>query len=691
MESLYFPATVYRPTSPRTGLSGNGLLRMRNLILAGGEATGTETYLECYKGSLDLNETIPTLALTGTLTAAIDALTIVGTGTAFTTELRSGQQFWAQDDMFMVNAVIDDTHITVYRGPSVALSADTGHRMPVMYEMDRQRATQIQGNGHQFDKGNIIAIGEGTFRLNGATISASMVLADGTPALALYDQPSGLYTIVPLDFATPTVAPTLAADASGTVGMQAGNYSLRLVPSSTLTRGYGNPGPRANVSIAVDERIEVDVSAVPMDTAAGQDAWDVYATQFSQTTNVNEGPWWYVRTVPASEIVADIFYIEYLDAEINRQGLLDYDNDPPPKAGFIAVIEGNPIWISCFGKLSDTPGPALVPAKPQNLEAAPANWVVTSSPPQTLLGVVESQARLYVPTPASLQQGVWAPTGDPLIPPLSLRPYWHMGFANPYQLVFALGWLIGYPQGGPTKSIADAEDAKAQFFGGQVAEITRNWIGPHVLVQWDQQPMVNAICFFHVADSQNNDGYWTTRVLIWGLNQGDWIGDVVLSDPDRDMVVCGVASVDNQLYFLAGGRVDGSPTITIDTFAWNTPAGSEVDYYAAWQLNAGGITDQNKSVRTMRANGRFTEAKQQLYGFDSDTPESLADIEAGTNPLIEIDLGTTTSIETTPRVRFNIPSLFTFTNRIAGTYDGSGDADQINGAELEYITSGNRR
>src|SRR6267142_2579514 len=98
METLLFPATTYCPTSTRTGLSGVSLLRMSNLILAG---SGADVYLECYKGSLNFNETIPTLNLSGTLTAALGETTIVGIGTAFTTELRSGQMFWCEADMFM--------------------------------------------------------------------------------------------------------------------------------------------------------------------------------------------------------------------------------------------------------------------------------------------------------------------------------------------------------------------------------------------------------------------------------------------------------------------------------------------------------------------------------------------------------------------------------------------------------------
>jgi hypothetical protein len=851
-------------------MSGVTMLRMQNMILAGGGGNdGDDIYLQCYKGSLDLDETIETLDLTGTLTASIGDLQIVGSGTLFTIELRSGQMFFAGDDMFMVNTVIDDTHLTVYRGPISALVASTGERLSILFEINRQRGTMSQGNAVEFDKGTIIGTGWGTLRLNGAELDTvtpinepkgvgtgaddntvgtvtwnnpgnittsggsgadcapadaeithylkgtncgfsaipggatitgisvairkqvtgattetvsdsrvSIVKADGSigttnraslvswpatyaytiyggqddlwdeawapadfadadvgavisatvadpggdlatlnveymfltvyyttsgggmdftgsPLIAIYDDVNQTYAVADLNFATPTVAPTLTDESGGTAGMQAGDYSLRLVPSSTVTQGYGNPGPRANVSlVSADDQIGVDVTLVPMDTVSLQDGWDVYATETS--SNPNQGPWSFVRTVPDSEIdpSTHTFNIEYLDAEIARQGLLDFDNDPVPPSGFIAVIEGNPMWVSCFGRNNLSPGPSLVPAKPQNIEAAPANWNVTSSPPQYLLGVIESLARLYLPTPASLQQGVWNPTGDPLIPPLSLRPYWHMGFAGPYQIVFALGWLIGYPHGGPTKSIADAEDAKAQFFGGYVAEITKNWVGAHVLVGWDQNPMVNAICFFHSADSLNSDGFWTTRVLVWGLNQGDWIGDVLLTDSTRDMIVTGVASVDNQLVFLAGGRTTvrgGIGPVQIDTFNWNESSGNPIDYYAAWQLQSGGILDRNKSVKTARASGQFTNAVIKLYGFDSNTAENLSDIEAGTNSLVTLPLTTTTDVETTTRERLNIPSLFTFTPRVSGTYSGSGEPDRLNGAVVEFLPSGNRR
>lgn len=868
METLVLGAAPFHPTSPRTGLSGKTILRMSNLILAGAEQ---DIYLECYRGSFDLNETIPTLNLTGTITAAIDDLTLVGTGTLFTTELRSGQMFFCVDDMFMVNRVVDDTHITVYRGPAATLTAATGERMPVLFEIDRRRGTLIQGNALELDKGSILATGFGTLRIDGdeldavapvnepkgvgtgaddasvgtqawttpanitgsgggvahcapvgaaitthylkgtncgfaaipggATITgiavairkrvtgaitetvsdskvrivkpsgaigtterastvpwpnttfaytvyggqndlwgetwapadfadadvgcvisavtndpggesatlevdymfiivyyttaagSSMVLS-GSPKIAIYDDVTQTYAIYPLNFPTPTVAPTLTDEAGGTHGMVAGDYSIRLEFSSTITKGYGNPGPRANVSLVSDgDQIGVDVTAMAADIAAaiaaGADGLDVYATE--TTSNPNQGPWSYVRTVPFSEIdpATHIFLIDYLDAEISRLGLLDFDNNSPPSAGFVATLEGNPQWVSCYGKNNLSPGPSLVPAKAQNIEAAPAGWNVTSSPPEYLLGVIASLARLYCPTPKTLQQGVWNPTGDPLIPPTSLRPYWHMGFSNPYQVIFALGLLVGYPHGGPTKSIADAEEANAQFFGGYVAEIIQNWIGPHVLVEWDPDPMVNAICFFHPADSQNEDGFWQTRVIVWSLNIQDYIGEVMITDSTRDMVVSGVARIDNQLTFVAGGRMGAD--IVFDTFEWNVVSGESIPWYAAWQLQAGGVLDRNKSVKASRANGKFTNGEIQIYGFDSEVVEDLTDIENGTNSLsgsIPID---STGVITTARGRMNFPNCFVFTQRVAGVWDGNGDPDRLNGSTMEFLITGNRR
>lgn len=694
MEKLFLPPNIYIPTSPLTGLTGKTLLRLKNFILTG---QSPDIYLGAYKGSLDIDETIldgssaAEAALTGTLTGLLGTTDITGVGTAFTTELRSGQRFWLGTQMLMVNKVIDDTNITVYQPLNADATAATGHRLPVLNEMDRQRETQLQGNAIQFDKGNILAAGWGTVRVDGQPLNASLQLS-GSPKVAYFDPNTNTYTIESVGFATPTVAPTLSESlGTGTKGMQPGEYSIRLVPSSTFTGGYSNPGPRANVTLtAANSRVLVDVNAVAFPT--GADQWDAYGTQLG-VVQVNQGPWQFIRSVPSSEIAGGQFFLEWLNAEIARQGELEFDNNPPPDMGFLSTLQGYPQAISCNGKWGGSPGPSLVPFTPRNLEGAPAIWNVTSSPPEDILGCVTSLARLYLLCAKTLQQGIYAPTGDPLTPPTQIRAYWGMGFGNPYQLIFVLGLLIGYSTSGPTRSTADLEKSDEQFIGAHVVAITKDTLQANWMLGYDPNPLVNAVCFFYPAFSTNADGWLTTLVLIWGFNQLDWIGSVLIESPTRDMVVVGQATVDNQLYFLAGGRTEGGgSTVTIDTFAWNQIAGDPVDYYAAWELQAFDVTDQNKSVRAMRASGKFTDGKFQLYGFDSNQNVDLTNLEAGVNPQIELSLGTSTGTETTFRIPFNAPNNFMVSPRISGTYNGTDeDVDQLNGCLLEWMPSGPRR
>lgn len=686
MDPLVLTADVYQPTSPRTGAAGRKLLRIKNMLLTGYE---NQVFLQCYKGSFSLSETIATQDLTGTIAGSLAGTTITGTGTAFKAELRQGQFVFAVSQLLVVNRVISDTSFTIYKPLTVALVTATGKRMPDLFEINRQRGTLTQGNALQLDKGAIIAAGTGTLRLNGSTLAGSSLVLTGNPRIAQYTSSSGNYAPFTLGMATPTGTVVIASVGSGTKNMQAGHYSIRLAPARQATAGYNNPGVKWEFDLATNgDRVEVDVSSQAMDTTNGQDAWDVYVTEL--TSGGIQGPWWFYGTVTSAMITANKFIIEWLDAEVNRQGLLEFNNDTPPAAGYVALLEGNPIWISCFGLFGGSPGPSLVPATPRNIDGAPTEWHVTSSPPQNLLGAVSSLARLYLPTPNSLLQAVYAPTGDPIIPPISVRPYWPTGFGNPHQVTFVNGMLVGYPHGGPTRSIADAEVADEQFFGDSVAEIIDGWYGAHVLVEADPDPDVNAVCFFHPSDSTNSSGFLTTRVLIWGVGQQDWIGDVTIESTTRDMVVCGVARVDDHLEFLAGGRLGAG--IQVDTFRWNTAAAVAVDYYAAWQLTDGGMNDRNKAVRAMRATGKFTSGAMMLYGFDSETDINITNIEAGTSSTSgSLSLGTQTKVQQGRRLRCNFPSLGVFTMRVSGTYGGSGDPDRLDEAYLEYILQGNRR
>ena len=201
LQSLILGANTFCPTSSRTGLSGTTILRCENTILTG---QAPDIYLAVYKGSLNIDEIIPSLALTGTVSGGEGDLALGGAGTTFTTELRSGQRFWLGNDPYMVDKVIDDTNITIYQPLTAIAAAATAYRMPVMNEMARQRVTQIQGNAIQFDKGNIVGVGWGTLRVNGDVLPGSSMVLTGSPLIALFDPTTGNYTVPDIGFDTPT-------------------------------------------------------------------------------------------------------------------------------------------------------------------------------------------------------------------------------------------------------------------------------------------------------------------------------------------------------------------------------------------------------------------------------------------------------------------------------------------------------
>jgi hypothetical protein len=270
-----------------------------------------------------------------------------------------------------------------------------------------------------------------------------------------------------------------------------------------------------------------------------------------------------------------------------------------------------------------------------------------------------------------------------------MRAYWQVGFTNPYQVVFVNGMLIGQTTMGPTRSTEGIQDVIEQFdLGGYVSDIMATWTHAHTLVEHDPDPAVNAVCFFHSADSKNNAGYWRTRVLLWGVRQQQWIGDVYLESDTRDMVVCGVAQVDGHLEFLAGGRVSGG-SLTIDTFRWNTVASGNIDYYAAWQLTNGGQNTQDNATQAIQVTGKFTNGKAQIHGYSQTEVISLTDIENGTNSVSgDITLGTQTSPETLERQEVKCTNLGLFTGRISGTWDSTGVPDRVDKVVIEFQSEG---
>jgi hypothetical protein len=176
--------------------------------------------VEAYGGSQNLSETIPTSALTGTLAITSGSKTVTGTGTAFTTELHLGQFVLFVSTgvsyLLVVDSITDNTHFIATKTQTASLSGKTGYRLPILFELNKKRGSLIRGNAIEFDKGTILAIGDGTLRLNSVVLpGTSLSLSNRKPKLAIYDSATGNYSVYSLGMTTPAV-PTITSVAGGT-------------------------------------------------------------------------------------------------------------------------------------------------------------------------------------------------------------------------------------------------------------------------------------------------------------------------------------------------------------------------------------------------------------------------------------------------------------------------------------------
>lgn len=550
----------YYPSAPLTGDDSNYIYRKNNLITIGQNGRYYETV---YSGEGDLEEDLDKVQLSGVLTLTEDSTTIVGVGSLFFSECHLGQCISAEssDNSWELRPkrIISNTEMEVWKAPDGSASGVIGWRLPRLNADETQRQTCLTGNGLGLDKGHYIGAGSGVVRTNGSPFSTSWSL-DRTPSLNLFDPVTGTYTNFPLGMGQPSGI-TAAAVAGGSKNMQAGSYSLVVARGRKQTGGYNNPSERIDVTLAADDVIRITFPA--MDTAVGQSSWPVYVTPFQATLGADlrylEGPWFFYIEV-TDEMVSPsggTFDIEYYDAEVIVNEPASFNNDPPTDAEFIAGLNNIPVLISCQGQGATTnptqtsPGPFICPAKPTNIEAFPLELSFSTSPPETILGVLSAQGRLYLLTFNHLQ--IAQATPDPIVPIL-IRPYWKDGFTNPDQLVFVNGNLYGYPVAGPSRSIGEGDEIEAErSWAADVAEITKTWNPGHVLVSYD--PFRDMVVFIHSSDRRNEAGFWCSRMLGYGISQNFWVFDRLITDDERDQMVSGVATVADRMELLAGGRV----------------------------------------------------------------------------------------------------------------------------------------
>jgi len=537
---------------------------MNNLIVRG--RVGERMYWRAYSGEGDLGEDLDMVPLTGTLTLTAGETVVLGVGTLFNSECHLGQFILVINPgiaswLLVVRRVVSDTEMVVWKAPDTSISGLTGWRMPVLWAINDQRGTALRGNVIKLDKGSYVGVGDGTFRLDGATLPGTSLTLTRHPKIALLDPVTGTYTVFPLGMDTPA-APGVASTAGGTKGMQAGQYSICITPARKQTAGYNNPSVKATVTISANDKIRITFPA--MDTAHGQNAWIVWVTTFtgsqSAAPTFAEGPFWRLQLIDDTQVssAGGTFDVEYLDTEVQFVGaeFLTFDNDEPTDAEFVELLNAILVYVSCQGQgyathsAATSPGPFIVPTKPNNIEAAPLEFAFSSSPPETIIGAVSAEGRIYLLTTNHLQIAQATPS-DAV--PILIRPFWRDGFSNPYQLVFVNGNLYGYPFAGPSRSVGDGDNIEAERnWAADVYEVIQHWNPGQVLVGYD--PEHDMVCFIHAADALNDKGFWTSRILGFGIPQGFWIFDRRITSDTQDCIVSGVATIADRMELLIGGR-----------------------------------------------------------------------------------------------------------------------------------------
>lgn len=562
-------AGPYVPTVARTGNQSDvGSFRMDNLIVRGRDEP--EMYWEEYSGEGDLGQNIDMTPLTGTLTLVEGSNEIIGSGTLFNTECPYiGMRIScipadnSANYPIFVKRIIDDEHMLVWANQTASVSGLIGWLMPRGYAINDQLGVSNWGNVNKLDKGSYVGAGLGTFFLDGQTLPGTSLELTRRPTIALYNPVTNSYTVFPLGMDTST-PPALAAVAGGSK-MQAGNYSFVITPARKETVGYNNPSDRADVTITTNDLIACTFPA--MDTANGQNAWIVWGTTFTDTLgadlNYLNGPWHRIRLVDDTEVspAGGVINFEYYDAEVENNELVSFNNDAPTDAMGIESINTNLIWLSCQGQgfasnpEATSPGPFIVPAKPNNIEAAPLSLAFSSSPPETIVGAVAgAQGRIYLLTTNHLQIAQSTPSD---LVPILIRPLYHSGFATWEQAVFVNGVLYMIPMAGPSRSAGDGDESYIEHdWAAKVYELTKTWNVGQRMIAFD--PKNDMILLIHSADHLNDAGFWTSRMLGYGLSQGFWVFDRTLSDDTKDRIICGRATVGDSLELLISGRVISS-------------------------------------------------------------------------------------------------------------------------------------
>lgn len=403
---------------------------------------------------------------------------------------------------------------------------------------------------------------------------------------------------------------------------------------------------------------------------------------------------------------ANKYYFDCLDEELNEE--YDGADFAPPDGEFICKIEERPAIISCYGKRSvassggSNPGPLVSLSKFANPDGFPSEWVAGGQ--HNIIGFIEGVGRVFLMTPASLDfvtsTGLIGQAASGSLDtelPIIWRPYWKSGAANRYSVILDDDTLYGRSGGKFIRSIGNGDENTRKYdFGAVVEDVTRDWNDGFAFAA--RNPRDGQICFVRSAARKNVNGYWESEIWPFSVWADAWLPKIVLTSTTRDMIVSGVATVDEKFEYLCGGRVSGG-TYQVKTYRFGEGVGSgTIPWYIVWQPSHDGEEQMSKRLHSITAHGRLTSPVAQIHGAKPGGSFSFANIENGNGADTSayfsgnINLGTSTGIQRYLQQQMRISNLANYALRLSGTWDATNaNRDRLEEVVLEVSTHGRAR
>jgi hypothetical protein len=709
-------------------------------------ANGTCTGITAAPTSTNTTPGVAGFKLTGAGLSYVTGSNVVsGSGTAFKSELGLGELVSVSDQVFSVKEVVSDTSFLADRPADATAGPSAGYRLPQMSESDKKRVVMLTGNLVDLNAGHKIAVGRGEVFINGSALAGQSLTASNKARAAIFRPSTNDFIIRPLGFATTPPKPTVAMTGSGgTKAMPIGNKISFMFSYWTGTPegtdGYSNPCEVLKLDVAsnpikvgvANDRFEVDFTTSLVGMPSNAKGFIIWASKHGAkavstqgatvtTTSPNEtyyenGPWYKVAKVLTTSLTAgDKYTFDFLDEDLYER--VSGDNFAPFEAEFITLVEGKPMYISCLGKATTgvtkgtNPGKYCSVAKFGNPDGTPAEWIASCSGP--IIGFFEGVGRWFMMTPGSLdfivstglfgqsQQG-----GEDLELPIISRPYWKTGAANRYSIILVDDTLVGFSGGKFFKSVGNGDENVQKYdFGAFVedlintSETVPNWSSALAAKKWypghvyaANDPKNTQVCFINSASHRNASGYWCSVIMPFSISRNAWLPWIVLSETDRDMIVSGVATVDEKFEFLAGGRVSGG-TFQTRTYRFGEgTGGAAIPWYLVWQPTDDGLENASKQIHSFRATGKFTSANIQVHGARPGGAISLSNMETGTGSISgNISVPNTTVNTRYLEIPCRIKNLGIYAIRLSGTWSGSGVKERLDELIIELSSHGRAR